>query len=61
LPKSGGIKRWLFLGLRPKPVEDSGFLRHLLFVQEVRLEIIDLLNLGVNGGLLSRDEPGGRQ
>jgi len=32
----------------------------LLPVQEVRLEIVDLLNLGVNRGLLSRGEPGGR-
>ena len=33
---------------------------HLLLVQEVRLEIVDLLNLGVNRNLLSRGEPEGR-
>ena len=46
--------------MRPEPIEDCGLLCHLPLVQEVRLEIVDLLNFGLNRGLLSRDEPGSR-
>src|ERR1700694_5385991 len=46
--------------MRPELIEDCGLLCHLLLVQEVGLEIVDLLNLGVNRRWLSRDEPEGR-